>query len=327
MKNIEIKDLIRFLHEYEDLYSDRESAIQDFIKDTHVKDKKHPLSFSIEQIEQQTLGNPIKFLQRLGKLEQIEHEKWEKSRQRNEYYSDEWAYFDLKNILAEFYLDTQFNHLAKKHFQELSIMEPTNYFDVTYKLMIIYCRLGELTCIEDVMKQSGSLDDQRLVFLAMLGYLSHLEFVKAKAMAARLFQLNQNILNMINDDIFTFSHYEHDLEYLEDLEEEEFDMVETLSYVVYLMSDYVQDWINQEFNQLKKVKKINNQRFFVTPIQHSSKLFEGVSKRVVNIFMQEGLYSEKHFLEKTVEDILSIRGVGISTIKQLEKNGVLFKKI
>lgn len=257
-------ELTRFLQENEYLYPNRSSAIQAFLRHDPTIQESERLFVALEQVECQTVGNPVKFAQRLAQLEQEEKIKWQEAQKNGTQYSDEWAYFELKYALAEFYLDAQLNLVAKTHFEELLIMEPTDFLEVKYKLMVVYCRLGNIEKIEQFMLNYDGIKDNRMLILAMLSYLSGLDVEKARQMLEYLWQADCHIEALFAYD--GLEHYVEDTKACEDVDEDQFDLMEIMSYVIDLMSDYMYVWVNQEWNRLKQAKM--KRQVLITPFQH-----------------------------------------------------------
>lgn len=301
------------------------------------------LEFWPDNLDAQTLlidGDVISQVEQLSELEKRARSKWLQTDQGGWLNPEERSYLRLKASYATFLKENGLLRDAEVVFEELFSLNEFDNQGTRYYLMSIYALTYNWRKAETLYRQVpyAEEDDQMVIPLLVLAIL-----LRKNEMASQLFEklknINQDFKKIFKHEMFPIE------EFLENSELPAYlpNSFESLSMALFnvlpliVSSEYVYAWMLNEFKgnegNFERGEPNNSNVIHFPEVDHHGSYYDefeddplfGITGQQYEAFMERGLTSYEDFEELTIKEVLAIRMIGPSTIKQLLENDVVFK--
>ena len=226
----------------------------------------------------------------------------------------------LTNMLGSLYLTQNFYQKAIDCFSLVLKVNPSDKYDVKYKLGKAYLYSDMEEELLKLVKSYDYKKDEALLMLLVSNYITKGDIPLAHYYFECIKLINNKLVEHINASEIPVDLVEKTPKNLKNKLDRVIFAFRTIDQYILTMYhyDYMKYFANNKLPK-QEFKKIDRKFNF------EKELFKGIENKIY-IFRNNGFYTREDFAEVNKKDVLKLEGIGEKTILKLIQNGVKFKK-
>ena len=226
----------------------------------------------------------------------------------------------LTNMLGSLYLTQNFYIKAIDCFSLVLKVNPSDKYDVKYKLGKAYLYSDMEEELLKLVKSYDYKKDEALLMLLVSNYITKGDIPLAHYYFECIKLINNKLVEHINASEIPVDLVEKTPKNLKNKLDRVIFAFRTIDQYILTMYhyDYMKYFANNKLPK-QEFKKIDRKFNF------EKEIFEGIENKIY-IFRNNGFYTRDDFAEVNKKDVLKLEGIGEKTILKLIQNGVEFKK-